>query len=463
MDCLSAWEPDRWRLALCPGALSHRRARDTVGYLLAGISGIELLGHAGDSGIGADICFDGCVVNLPKITNHQSQITNYRRRRRVLFAVGLQLKLIGIVYLPIVALVLWIRSFVRWSASGRTTAHEAPALAGKDFGSGVERRCGDTAPYLGLGISCAVFGVSVVVGFVALNYMTGSTLGIQLKQAWAAHFAAAKSSEYGSAAEHRFEWSVLLKNWDTVVPAIVGLLFLVTHLKKSFSSSSSGLVSHSFLPVLWFLLTLAVFSIHKPWWAYYYVHNAIPLCWCAGIGICWGIGLVWDRLRGPSFVKSTSEGRRGGFLMGQRALSAIVGLFVLASLAWMGGRIYLETVGIRALPKIHSSYVLKKIEQYKPFTRFMFTDRPIYSFHADIPLPPHVAMLPIKRFWTGEMNNERLVAELESAKPGIILWANDSREVPFQELLRREYQVVYFDDANRLFVHKSIVKKVRRF
>jgi len=68
-------------------------------------------------------------------------------------------------------------------------------------------------------------------------------------------------------------------------------------------------------------------------------------------------------------------------------------------------------------------------------------------------------MLSLKRMWTGEMTNERVAAELESVKPGIILWRNDSKEVPFQELLNTEYQPVYIDNANKLFVHKTIARK----
>ena len=39
------------------------------------------------------------------------------------------------------------------------------------------------------------------------------------------------------------------------------------------------------IPALWLAYNLAVFGLHQPWWNYYYVHTAIPLCWCAAIGI----------------------------------------------------------------------------------------------------------------------------------------------------------------------------------
>lgn len=60
--------------------------------------------------------------------------------------------------------------------------------------------------------------------------------------------------------------------------------------------------------------------------------------------------------------------------------------------------------------------------------------------------------------WTGEMTSERLVSELEAIKPGIFLWANDGKELPFQQLLADEYRLVYEDSANRLFVHRSIAR-----
>jgi hypothetical protein len=63
------------------------------------------------------------------------------------------------------------------------------------------------------------------------------------------------------------------------------------------------------VPLAWLALTFAVFGFHKPWWAYYYLHTAIPLCWCAGIGIAFLIG----RVRGAKPEKSheAAAGRRG--------------------------------------------------------------------------------------------------------------------------------------------------------
>ena len=383
----------------------------------------------------------------------------------LLFAVGLQMKLIGVVYLPIVLLALWIR--------GETQRIHLTESSPSYLGEGES-----LAKFRRLAISCLVFGLSVLVGFVLLNSMTGNPLLVQLQQAWASHFTSGKSLEYGSAEEHRFDWSVLLKNWDTSVPAVLGVVYCLRQIRagcargkvipvveiglaETGSNEEGGPTSgtpsllYLLVPVTWLGLMLCVFGLHKPWWPYYYVHTAIPLSWCGGIGVAWVVQLMRSQVAGWN---------RSGERVGWRLLLAgLCGAWLLCALCWLGGRVYLEEKDIRATPKTFSSYVLKKIERYKPFTTFMFTDQPVYSFHASIPLPPRLAMLPFKRMWIGDMTNARLAAELESVKPGIILLRNDSQGLPFQDLLMREYQVVYFDKANRLFAHKSIARKGQVF
>jgi len=134
-------------------------------------------------------------------------------------------------------------------------------------------------------------------------------------------------------------------------------------------------------------------------------------------------------------------------------------LFCLCALPWLGARLYLQESGLRHVPKLYNCRALKEIERFKPLTQYIFTDQPIYSFHSGIPVPPRLAILSLKRFWTGEMSNARLVAELEAAQPGLMLLSSDPGERCFQALLNGHYQLVYEDAANRLYALKSIARK----
>ena len=77
-------------------------------------------------------------------------------------------------------------------------------------------------------------------------------------------------------------------------------------------------------------------------------------------------------------------------------------------------------------------------------------------------MPPPLAVLMLKLMWSGEMTNARIAEEMERYKPGVILLKNDTRQMPFQDLLHSEYRLVYEDAEHRLYALKSIIRKGRR-
>ncbi|MGO8928028.1 MAG: hypothetical protein ACLQU3_14245 [Limisphaerales bacterium] len=345
----------------------------------------------------------------------------------LLFAVALQMKLIGVVYLPLALLILVLR---RLRLPGGTKDDDGGIRtnsAGAAHGVSIR----STPLAMAIAADMLLYGAVIALGFACLNWLTGNPLGIQLQQGWAAHFAPAQSLEYGSPAQHSFDWSVLAKNWDTSLPALVGIVLLFRRAWRR--------PSLTWLPLAWLGLTLAVFSTHRPWWAYYYIHNALPLCWCAAVGLA----AAWEYARAAR----------------RPAPALILGAFALCALPWLGARLYLQASGIRHVPKLYNCRALKEVERFKPFTQYLFTDQPIYSFHSGIPVPPRLAILSLKRFWTGEMSNARLVSELEATRPGLMLLVNDPGERCFQELLNSHYQLVYEDAASRLYALQSIARK----
>jgi hypothetical protein len=164
----------------------------------------------------------------------------------VIFGLAIQMKLVPVIYVSLMVLVVFLH------------------------------RRQEVRPITRTLMSLAMLGASIAVAYVGVDLLIerGAFL-LNFQQTWASHFSPAKSFEYGSASQHPFEWSLLLKNWDITVPAIVGLAVLLPQV---------GPLSFSVLPLAWLGLTFVVFGIHKPWWPYYYLHTAIPLCWCAGIG-----------------------------------------------------------------------------------------------------------------------------------------------------------------------------------
>src|SRR5207302_1276305 len=138
---------------------------------------------------------------------------------------------------------------------------------------------------------------------------------------------------------------------------------------------------------------------------------------------------------------------------------AAVGLYALCALCWMSARAYLEISEIRKSPQTYYAIVLNEIERFKPFTKWIYTDNLTYSFYARIPLPPQLAVVSLKRLWSGEITGGAIADEVRNYMPGLIALRNDSRELPFQELLNAEYRLVYQDADNRLYAHRSIANQ----
>jgi len=240
-----------------------------------------------------------------------------------LFAVALQIKFVGAIYLTIASLILWLRHCgtatpLRRPASGRSSRQTREA-------GGTTGTISQSSPS-NLIWSLLFFGASLAISFVAIHLLIGEgSFWLQLKQAWLSHFAGTKSFEYGAPADHPFEWSIFLKNWDTTIPAILGIVLCVQQVRAT---------RMALIPLAWFALDLAVFGIHKPWWSYYYVHNAVPLCSCAAIGL----EAAWKK----------AKPRRTPVLL------TLVAVYALGAGAWTLSRVYLQVTGIRHSPQIYS-------------------------------------------------------------------------------------------------------------
>jgi hypothetical protein len=422
----------------------------------------------------------------------------------VLFGLAALMKLVPLYLLPLAALVIWLRH--RPSPILETTL-SPPGGEGKGEGaprplSRTPRKAqesvrGSTAlstssalyPQLRrLFVPLLVTGASLAASFVVVDWFIerGAFL-IHFQQSWSSHFGGVQSFEFGSPKEHAFDWSILPKNWDLAVPALVGICLLIKQGWKGLPGSTilsptggegrvrgqpaTGRVMEranligapgllSLVPLTWLALSLIVFTNHKPWWDYYYIHIAIPLCWCAAIGVELTCRSLAQKLRArdgrrPALTRSPAH----SLTLNQAGRAVPLLVFALCAAAWMGTRVCLQIAGVRQSPQLYAALVLKEIERLKPFTRWMYTDQIVYSFHADIPMPPPLAVVPLKRLWTGDMTRARIAAEMSRFKPEIILLSNDAQEVPFQHLLEGDYRLIYQDDRQRLYAERATIKR----
>jgi hypothetical protein len=377
----------------------------------------------------------------------------------ILFGASIMMKLVPLMLAPLFVLILYsafrVFGVFRGSNSLSPTVEKCSLTSrGFDSPSAVEKSSGFLPILFSLSLFSAVSLLTFILLDVAIDH--GAFLR-HFSQTWTSHFGVQQSFEYGSARDHPFDWSLLWKHWDATVPAVLGLIFLFLGLKSKVENLNSKIR----LPFIWLVYALLVFALHKPWWSYYYVHIAAPLAWCAAIGI---YGIVRSGYSACSAVinHQCSDSSRPRFFSSavfRFTRSAVLALFLLAAIAWSCGRVYLQIRTIRESPQIYSDLVIPEIARFKPFTQFLYADEPIYSFHTGIPMPPNLAVVMYKRLWSGDMTNDKITAELAALQPGLILLKNDTRVVPFKQLLETEYRLVYYDSAHRLYAHRSIARK----
>jgi hypothetical protein len=145
--------------------------------------------------------------------------------------------------------------------------------------------------------------------------------------------------------------------------------------------------------------TLAIHAVHRPWWMYYYLHLAVPLAWLAGIAAAQLMSrishLLVLRTSGPIKVK-VWEGI---------GLCLLLGLAVVRS----EGRLEGGVKDMQQRPRVSSSPVIARMKEFAGRTHWVCAPRGTYAFHAGLPILPELAVLSLKRFWSGQITKQQVV------------------------------------------------------
>ena len=233
------------------------------------------------------------------------------------------------------------------------------------------------------------FGVTVVIfyspaAFVALR---------------ASHFS--EITRQALASEGRaLQWSLSLGELALLVPASAGIA--VAAFRRRWA-----LV----LPVALLLTVFVIHAWHRPYWYYYELHFAVPLAWLAAVGIVETSRMLWAL---PSGTSLKGKLRFGSVCIGWSMIVSLV-LVVAPKRAWN------ELMCLSAAAPAPGDLFVIKLSNHAAQTRWVFTDRAVYAFWARLPVPPELAVIPRKRFWSGSITETEVLKCLERYRPEQIL------------------------------------------
>lgn len=282
-------------------------------------------------------------------------------------------------------------------------------------------------------LSCFfVWITSAAVTFIAL----GMILGSGYEQAWSSHFSKGTLSA-NDAQVRRFSIQLLLEHPEALLGGLAGCAYALYC--REWRRVGFALV---------FLATsLIVHCFHHPWWPYYYLHIAIPFALLSGYGIA---GFFSIATRAGAETTSYCQAVF-------KVISVTAALLLSSQLLCYGGiRVSSEIERIESLPQINDDLLIKEMRKYRGLTRFVYAQDTIYPFHAQLLVLPELAVLPIKRLWSGQMSHEEISSILKVRRPEQIL-LRATLDEEGSNFVKLNYKTVYTDGIHQLYILNEIL------
>lgn len=115
-----------------------------------------------------------------------------------------------------------------------------------------------------------------------------------------------------------------------------------------------------------------------------------------------------------------------------------------------------ETAFLRVKPSLTEVKVLAELKERRADTRWLYTDRPIWCAHANILIPPELAVLSLKRIASGDITHAEFLRLLHHYRPEqILLQRRHFEDEKFHEFLRAFYDVVIEEGNLKYLVRRD--------
>jgi hypothetical protein len=264
------------------------------------------------------------------------------------------------------------------------------------------------------------WGGLVMLMFIVFGLLFGSN---QYYLLWHSHFNATMDEAMSKTSGFEFSPAFLVKQPSTIVFVVLGLLL----------SFLRGRWRNVAIPVVWFVTALVVHSLHKPWWAYYNLHFYIPLAW-----------LTFESAKAIYCEALMVFVKRQGRV---RTLAYCVILLII--FAWFGaatGTQLVKEVGRKSrLGSVRENDIVKQLLIPNGRSHTIYCDDPIYAFHAKLLLPPELAVVCAKRFWSGNLTRDKIFEITRDFAPEKVLLGHTPPTPLWNEFLSKGYTNTYSD------------------
>jgi hypothetical protein len=301
---------------------------------------------------------------------------------------------------------------------------------------------------------------SVSCWFVMLGLLFGSGY----RQAWASHFGLASPEAKAEISQLALSPALFLEHPEALWG--LGGAVLVLPCMRSLRRAAFPLV---------LLATAAlVHFTHRPYWPYYYLHFSLPIAWLTGCAVAGLSKAAWARLaprsggpmggasaqgRTPSRDVRRAKGPWGRGLADWAVLTAATSLISIVG-SYGGVRLVSELEEIQAMPRASDDGLVAAMKKYAGHTRWVYTEETIYAFDAGLCVIPELAVMPHKRWWSGQITQDQIVTLLKQYRPQqLLLPAHGVVDGRIAQFAANDYVVAAEASGCRLFVAAPVFNR----
>ena len=279
-----------------------------------------------------------------------------------------------------------------------------------------------------------IWGTCLLASLVLIGTTWGKG---SLKSSWKSHTGTQEVSGLQRPEDQKFQPRLLKDHLETVVlAAIAGAVALWRKRLRELAFPFAMLATVS-----------VIHTIHRPWWNYYYLHFAIPLAWLAG----W----VLNEIAQLAFRTEPRKRSKGSPMFSVRtlALCAVVAL----PLARAERRLESILKDMRQRPTIASNSIVARMREYAERAKWCYSENGIYAFHAQIPVPPEIAIIMPKRFWSGQISTTQIIEACRKQRIELVVLPTKVDQLEWSHFLSAGFVTSAADDKGILHVGSGLI------
>ena len=123
---------------------------------------------------------------------------------------------------------------------------------------------------------------------------------------------------------------------------------------------------------------------------------------------------------------------------------------------YAGGSLKSAIEEIRGVRRVDTDPLVAAMKAAAPRTQWVYTRATMYAFHAKLRVIPELAVMPRKRFWSGEITNPEILALLERYKPEqLLLDGQDMADPEMSRFVHEHYRLATQDADLTLWLSVS--------